>query len=291
MDSTPAFHIPRLSGPEEMVRNLDQLPSTPAILPRLLVLLKSDSASLDEVIDLIRVDPAITARTLQLGSSAYYNPQGHVCESVDEAVHRVGLNQVYKLVSYAATAQLLLRPLAAYQRSPEDTWRRSVSCALAADQLARNTDIDRSIAYTVGLLHGIGMVAIDHWRQRQRLALTFSSAGIPDETIESEKRLLGFDNAAVGAALLKQWDFPANIVDPVACQYDPRACPKDLFLACLLHVAKWLRDAAHIPEALPLPPYPDEWILQTVEVAPESLETRLYQVREAYAEAGKLLQA
>ena len=70
-----------------------------------------------------------------------------------------------------------------------------------------------------------------------------------------------------------------------------RACAKEPFLACLLHVAKWLRDAAHIPEALPLPPYPADWILETVEVAPESLETRLYQVREAYDEAGKLLQA
>ena len=107
--------------PAEIVRGLEQLPATPAILPRLLRLLDSDSASLDEVIDLIRVDLSITARILQMGSSAYYHSAAGPCENVSEAVNRVGFNQVYKLVSYAATAQLLMRPLAAYNIATNDT--------------------------------------------------------------------------------------------------------------------------------------------------------------------------
>src|SRR5471030_2401533 len=133
--SPSAAGLSRAPDPADLVRNLEQLPATAAVLPHLLRLLKSDSAALSEVIELIRVNSAITARTLQMGSSAYYNHRGTPCESVADAVHRVGFNEVYKLVSYAATAQLLMRPLAPYALQPEDTWKRSVSCALAAEQL------------------------------------------------------------------------------------------------------------------------------------------------------------
>jgi putative nucleotidyltransferase with HDIG domain len=269
---------------------MEQLPATPALLPRLLKLLKSDSASLGEVIELIKVEPSITAHMLQMGGSPYYRGKGARCENVEEAVNRVGFNEVYKFVSYAATAQLLMRPLESYGLTTVDTWRHSVSCALAAEHLADHTGVDRSIAYTAGLFHGVGMVAIDSWRHRQKMSFQFESTGLPEETTGSEKRALGFTHATVGAALLKHWEFPESIVEPVAWQYEPHESRTEPLLTCLLHVAKWLRDAAHIPEELPLPPNPDDWILETLGIASQSLETRLYQVREAFSEASKLLE-
>jgi HD-like signal output (HDOD) protein len=282
--------IAGLFDPNEVVRDLEQLPATPALLPRLLRLLESDSASLDEVIELIRVDLSITARILQMGSSAYYRTSGGPCENVAQAVNRVGFNQVYKLVSYAATAQLLMRPLGAYGIGTHDTWRLAVSCALAAEQLADHIGVNRSLAYTAGLLHGCGMIAIDTWRQQQRVELHFTSVGLPAETTASERAALGFTNADVGAALLRHWEFPPSIVEPVCWQYEPDLCREEPLMACLLHVAKWLRDASHLSDDLPLPPAPDRWILETLRIAPESLETRLYQVRAAFLEASKLLE-
>ncbi len=290
MHSAPVQAFPGPLSPEDMVRELEQLPATPAVLPRLLGLLKSDSASLGEVIDLIRVEPSITARMIQMGSSAYYKHHGDRCENVEEAVNRVGFNQVYKFVSYAATAHLLMHPLDSYGLTAEDNWRLSVSCALAADQLADHVGVDRSIAYTAGLFHGVGMVAIDTWRHRQRVNFHFDSTGLPDETTDSERQALGFTHASVGAALLKHWDFPAGIVEPVCWQYQPHESREEPLLTCLLYVAKWLRDAAHIPDELPLPPAPDDWILETLQIAPQGLETRLYQVRDAFHDTGKLLQ-
>ncbi len=290
MNSNPVQIPAVIPGPDDLVRDLEQLPATAAILPRLLKLLESDSASIGEVIELIRVDQAITARTLQMGGSAYYSGKAGPCENVEDAVNRVGFNQVYKLVSYAATAQLLMRPLGAYGLEPADTWRQSVACALAAEQLATHTGVNHSVAYTAGLLHNVGMIAIDTWRQQQWPDLRFTSEGIPRETTASETQLLGYTNASVGAALLTLWEFPPDIVEPVGCQYDPSQSRQQQVLACLLHVAKWLRDAAFIPVELPLPPTPESWILETLKVAPESLETRLYEVRDAFEALGKLLE-
>jgi HD-like signal output (HDOD) protein len=282
--------LARPLDPDALVRVLEHLPATAAVLPHLLRLLRSDRASLQEVIELIRVDSAITARCLQMANSSYYNARGAACESVGEAVHRVGFNEVYKLVSYAATAQLLMRPLAPYHLQPAETWQRSVSCALAAEQLADHAGVNRNLAYTAGLLHGVGMIAIDAWMQRESIDLHFDTDELPNETVASESRMLGLTNAEVGAALLRMWEFPSAIVDPVRWQYDPAKSREAPLLACLIHVAKWLRDAAHIPEDQPLPTEPAKWILETLNLTSGDLEIRLYQVRDAFQAAARLLE-
>jgi HD-like signal output (HDOD) protein len=285
VETTPAAAL----TPDDLVRDLKQLPSTPCVLPRLAKLLKSDSASIGDVIELIRVDTAITARTIQIGSSIYYSPHGDPCENVEEAVNRVGFNEVYKLVSYAATAQLLLRPLASYGLDTNDTWRISVTCALAAEQLASHVGVDRSLAYTVGLLHTAGLIALDAWRQLSPPVRPFLSKGLPKETIESEIREFGFHNATVAGALLHLWEFPSSIVDPISWQYEPQSAKAEPTMACLLHVAKWLRDAVHISDDQPAPPEPDEWILHTLRLSSRDLEVSIYTVRAAFLEVSKLL--
>lgn len=285
----PTVEFP--SSPEQFVSGLEQLPSVPIVLSRLMNLLESESASVGDVIDLILIDSAITARVLQIGGSAFYNLNGYPCETVEEAVNRVGFNQVHRLVSFAAASHLLLRPLDTYNLTVDDALRRSVSCAVAAEMLAEHTGLNRGIAYTVGLLHGIGMIAIDVWAKHERTSLGFQSAGLPTETTEAEMRTLGFNNAAVGGSLLKLWEFPPSFVEPVTCQYEPRLAKDEPVLACLLYVAKWLRDAAHLPEEDALPPLPAAWIMNTLQVTPDSLEVRLYQVREAYFQAARMLQA
>jgi HD-like signal output (HDOD) protein len=284
--STPLFGS---LAPDDLVRELKQLPSSPNVLPRLAKMLKGDSASIGEVIELIRVDSAITARTLQIGSSAYYSPHGTPCENVEEAVGRVGFDEIYKLVSYAATAQLLMRQLDAYNLKPDDTWRLSVTCALAAEDLAHHAGVDPSLAYTVGLLHGIGLIAIDAWGQARPASLRFDSDGLPNEMADGETRVFGFTNAAVAAALLRLWEFPTSIIDPICCQYEPREAKDEPLMACLLHVAKWLRDASHLADDLPLPREPEAWIMDTMDLTSRDLELRLYTVRSAFLKVSNLL--
>ena len=286
---TPIIADP--AGPDDFVRALEALPAVPIVLTRLMRLLESECSTTSDVIDLIMIDSGIAARVLRIGSSAYYaTPEGR-CETVEEAVKRIGFIQVQKVVSFVAASDLLLRPLVAYGLTPEDAFRRSVTCALAADHLADHVGVNRGIAYTAGLLHGLGLIAVDLWTRSFRPELRFESDGLPNETSEAERRALGFSNAAVGGALLKLWDFPVSLVEPVACQYDPRAAKEEPLLACLLHVAKWLRDAAHLPDEAPLPPLPAPAILDTLRLIPSALEIGLYQVRAAYHETARVLQA
>lgn len=256
--------------PEEVVREVRNLPSAPRVLPRLKQLLSDGNSAMHEIVALVRLDPGIAARVLQVANSAYFS-KGVRCVTVDEAVHRVGYDQVYELVSYAVASQVLVRPLDAYAVEADELWKMSVACALAAEALAERSGQDRNIAYTIGLLHCVGMVAIDEWSSRRPEPLSFTSQGFPREAAASERAQLGFTQADAGAALLTAWEFPAAMSEPVRWQYTPRASASQMPMACLLHAAKWLRSTVCAPNPAARPPLPDVVYLQPLALTPGAL--------------------
>lgn len=232
---------------DEVVRSVENLPSAPRVLPRLKQLLCDGNTAMSDVVEMIRLDPGIAARVLQFGNSAYFS-HGLRCYTVDEAVNRVGYDQIYELVATAVASQVLVRPLASYNLDADDLWANSIACALAAESIAEQVEADRNIAYTVGLLHSIGMVALDEWTTSHQPHLRFTSQGLPLEACEAERAALGFHQAEAGAALLRAWAFPQVMSEPVRWQYLPTGTAAHFPLAALLHTAKWLRTTALHPQ-------------------------------------------
>jgi HD-like signal output (HDOD) protein len=227
-------------SPERIVREVKHLPSAPKMLPRLKKLLHEGNSPTHEIVDLIRLDAALAARVLQVSNSAYYN-KGLRCQTVDEAVNRLGYNLIYELVSYAVASQVLVRPLEVYSVDADQMWHQSVACALAAERLALITGEDGSVAYTVGLLHRIGMVVINEWAMREQPKMRLVSDGFPGEFIRSERATLGCTQADVGAERLRTWEFAADTTVPVQWQYAPRSTDPSTRMTSLLFAARWVR--------------------------------------------------
>jgi len=287
MSSFPPF--PANEGaltPDEVVRQLLELPSAPRVLPRLKRLLSDGNSSIRDVVEMIRLDPGIAARVLRMGNSIYYS-QGLRCYTVDEAMNRVGYDHVYELVANAVASQVLVRPLEVYGMDPDDLWRQSVACGLAAETLARQLNLDVDVAYTVGLLYGVGLVAIDEWAFRQKLPWRFAPGPLPLETCHTERAVLGFHNAEAGAALLRLWEFPAVMTEPVRWQYLPRGTAAHLPLAAALHVAKWVR--AEICGA-PGTPRPEATLLRSMNLSNPGLDRLVAEVRTRFESVSSLLE-
>jgi HD-like signal output (HDOD) protein len=277
----------RLPTADEMVRDLRHLPSAPKLLPRLKRLLTDANSSMGEIVTLIRLDPGIAARVLQVGNSAYYS-QGVRCFTIDEAVNRVGYDQVYDLVSYSVASQVLVRPLTTYGIDADDLWKMSVACALSAELLAERTGQDRDAAYTAGLLHGIGMVVIDDWALRNQPQLRLQTTGFPLEAVKDERAVLGFTQADAGAALLRLWEFPNSMCEPVQWQYAPRSSAAHTRMACLLHCAKWLRNQVCLSASER--PQPAEFVMQMVPLRPNELLQLVEQVDHRLAQVSSLVE-
>ena len=286
--STAAASPSTALTPDLVVRELQHLPSAPKILPLLKRLLSNGNSAMHEIVALIRLDPGIAARVLQTANSAYYS-KGVRCFNVDEAVNRVGYDQIYELVTHAVASQVLVRPLKAYGLEPDELWRSSVACALAADLLAASVGEERDIAYTVGLLHCVGLLAVDEWVLRNHPDCRLINHGYPREACEHERALLGFTQAEAGASLLRHWDFPLAMSEPVRWQYFPRSTAGHQRMACLLHAAKWVRSMTLLRPGTPSPSPPTAWLLEPLRLNLPQLERCTGEVEEQLSAVGRLL--
>lgn len=119
------------------------------------------------------------------------------------------------MLGATAASAVVVQSLSADGLDDKTMWRESVACALAAERIALITGDDCNVAYTVGLLHRIGIVVINKWALRQQPQLRLLGQEFPGEFIRSERATLGCTQADVGAALLRDWDFSPDMTEPV----------------------------------------------------------------------------
>ncbi|MBP7141278.1 MAG: HDOD domain-containing protein [Opitutaceae bacterium] len=289
VSNTPAAPQVAAVTAERIVQETKDIPSAPRVLPRLKDLLGDGNSSVSDVVAMIRIEPSIAARVLQVSNSAYYSKGSARCTSVGEGIGRVGFDQVYAMVMHAVTSQVLLRPLVTYQLEPDDLWRRSVTCGMAAELLADQCGQDRETAYTLGLLHGIGMIAVDSWALINNPSLVMTPKAFPKEYTQSERALMGFTHADVGGILLKRWDFPADVVSAIRYQYSPPAAGTGASLATVIYAAKWLCDATWPTEGTVVPP-PDELWLKRIKLDLKRLGKVSEDLKSREMELNQLLQ-
>jgi HD-like signal output (HDOD) protein len=137
-----------------------------------------------------------------------------------------------------------------------------VACALAAAGLAERCDVDRSEAYTAGLMHGIGLLVIDRHAIRSKSTRVLESAGYPLDFAPAERAWLGFSHAEAGAALLEMWGFSEAVSTAVRFQLQPGAASSHRKLSMILATARWARSLFCVPEEtipeLPAGPWLEE---------------------------------
>lgn len=201
---------------QQLLTRVDVLPLSPALLPKLLPALSDVDTNFDEVVQIIALDPALTAKLLQICNSAFFGMENPV-SSVAEAVNQVGYQSVYLLVAMINGSNSFPTP------SPPGVdaarlWRHSVSTAFNAKFVAESAGVDANLLFTAGLLHDIGKVILGQLEPIQMAGtqrVPYSAA-----IAEKEQTLFHCSHAEVGATLLAGWKLPAPIVAAVRGHHD-----------------------------------------------------------------------
>jgi hypothetical protein len=118
--------------------------------------------------------------------------------------------------------------------------------------------------------------------------LKFVHASFPREAVESERTALGFTQAETGAALMRLWEFPETMTDPVRWQYSPRASVGETAMASLLYAAKWLRSSVCYGGGMPAPEVAN---LQPLGLGVAALQAMVPELRRKLAEVSSQLDA
>lgn len=206
---------------DDLLRGDVDLASPPEIFARLRKLLDEPDSTTNMLAEVIEQDPGISARVLKLANSAFF-ALPHQVQNIAEAVSLIGIREVQGIV-------LATEVIQRFDNIPEDLvdmysyWRNSLRCAVLARELGNllpGSHKGESL-FLAGLLHDIGhLVIYTRIPELGRKALLeHRHRGIPLHKAEQE--VMGFDYAAVGATLAKQWELPQIFCDVLENHIDP----------------------------------------------------------------------
>jgi putative nucleotidyltransferase with HDIG domain len=204
----------------EMLDAIRALPPMPAAALRVVQVAQDPRSSASELALVVSADPALSARILKVANSASYRRSREV-GSVQEALVVLGFVQTRNIaVCTAITHAYGTDCLHALFRT-DAFWRHSLAVAFRASFLARRLpQLDTAMAFTAGVLHNIGRLAMFHADRAgvdQAIALAMRT-GRPLEDIEQET--LGYDHAELGGMLAEKWRLPAPMCQAISQHHD-----------------------------------------------------------------------
>lgn len=218
-----------------------RLPPFPQVAIRVLQLANSDAVQLHQLSDLISSDPAFASEVLSIANSLLYAPR-FPSNSILQAIAILGINNLQGLCLTVGARAYLGKSLSL--PAMRTIWRHDLACGLIAEQLAAAGFMDKDTAYTCGMLHDIGRLALAAVRPSEYAVLLGAHSGTPQSVRKAEEELFGMDHCEVGRRLISDWKLPADFEAVVADHHQPR--PKDSAwgMAELINVSCRMADTA-----------------------------------------------
>ena len=220
---------------KKIFSKIDELPTLPEVLPRLLDLMESEKSDASDVAQAISHDPALTSKVLKVANSAYYGFSQEIC-SLDRAVPLLGLNMVRSLaLSIGVMSSLPGGDRNAPHLSHENLWIHSLAVATAVQELAKRTGESNEHLFVMGLLHDMGEIVLDQFfNQEFGLALEAVKNGKDVSLYMAERNIIGMDHGEIGNMVLRRWKFPDAITGPISVHHQTEIPdgihPKDVAL-------------------------------------------------------------
>ncbi len=225
----------------ELLARQFNLPSIPKVVALLLVELDRHEVDLRRINQLISTDVALTTRLLRLANSDFFKLGGKI-HSVSEALALLNLTLVRSMAQEAAqSASLKAVPGIQMQRF----WDYSRDVARVSRALAGVVKQNQQAAFTCGMIHGFGELAMHLAMPEASALLTERCEPLDLRRASAERSTLGFCYASVSAGFARLWHFPQPMVDALEHQYAPFENNVYEPMAGVIHLASWRARGKH----------------------------------------------
>jgi putative nucleotidyltransferase with HDIG domain len=264
----------------ELLKKVDALPASPALLPKLAHALRDiNNTNVHELVDIIMFDSSLTAKLLQIANSAYFGNTTPLT-NVGDAISQVGYDAVF-LLAASITGEGCLRLAPGTGLDAVLLWKHSVTTAFGAKHVAQAAGLDGNFLFTAGLLHDLGKVVFAGTYGKDYVRMFDPDKRNSLSLIEWERAQYGCDHAEVGAALLERWKIPAAIVAAVRFHHRPSAAGENAPLAACICLGDILSRTLEQPSFALDPANPDlQPALQLVNLTVANLDDQWNRIRQ-----------
>lgn len=212
------------------------IPSVPLVLTRILQILSEDTSSAKKLEDLIRHDPALSARILRLANSAFYSFRYDV-KTISHAIALLGLKVVKSLAIGVSIFQSFTQGMKKEATLINGLWVHSFGTALLSQEIWTRCGDQKEaeFAFLCGLLHDLGKVLFFKNNPARYAEMYVAKKGEHGPDISAlELESFDIDHATAGAILAKQWALPPDLALVIRLHHAPLTSEKPLVAAVSL---------------------------------------------------------
>lgn len=225
----------------EKVRRCPRLPSLRSIEAALTDLLNADNRFTNQISDVIRRDPSLSARLLRLVNSVYYGLTSSV-NSIEEAVFYLGVKQIRQLAVVTPVIEDFHK-LAGNTLFPwREFWQHCIAVAILTREITTSvTQREDDADYVAGLVHDVGRIVMaSAFPQHFSAIYSDNDPELGEDILERERRILGVDHTELGAIYLAQHQLPGVLAEVARFHHQPENCTQAPELTSAVHIADCL---------------------------------------------------
>ncbi len=225
---------------KQLFEQIQKLPQVPEVVKLLIQQLNDPNIELSDVAANVSKDQVISLKVLKVVNSAAFGIPRKIA-SIDQAVVLIGMGKLKSLV----IASGIVGAVPAIENfDVKQFWLRSFDTANFAKYLADAAGEEADIAFTAGLISGLGNILIQMGpvKERQEMEKRISK-GL--DQLSCEKKVYGFSNNDVCAELCRRWKFSDDLITPVEQCGEPLQFDPISKLACIIALSRYLSDSKH----------------------------------------------
>ena len=208
---------------KDIAEKVGSLPPLPDTAIKLMNVVNDPHSSVEDLVEAIRYDQAITGEVLRVCNSAYFGLARRV-SSLNDAMLCLGTLKVMQLVMAIHANSLMASEQRGYGLAAGDLWKHSVGVAIASGALAQKMKLPQAgQAFTAGLLHDIGKVVLNEYVAEQFAEILERVNTQKQSFIEAEQDVLGFNHQDIGGEIAERWQLPEPITRCIRHHHDPSA--------------------------------------------------------------------
>jgi len=207
---------------DKIVQALSKETSVPAFqatTQRLLQIVTQPEIHIEQVAEIVKLDPGIASKLVKIASSPVYSQKE--ITSIQDALIIIGMEEVRKL-----TTAILVINRFAHLRIKVDWnlfWLHSVLTARLTEQFAAAYRPTTGMEYLAGLLHDIGKLYMEHHFPKEFELVILLSAIANHGMYDAEKQLMDINHAEVSALLCKEWHLHHEILRSIEFHHEPES--------------------------------------------------------------------
>ena len=228
----------------ERINQCPKLASLKSINETLSDLLDSEDSFVSQIAEVIRLDPSLTTRVLDLVNSIFFGSKDNPrISGVEEASIFLGLNRIKELLSATPVIEEITELGKNVSTFPWiNFWKHSIGTAILTREVLSLAEkkYEDETDYVAGLLHNLGklILAITFPDLFQKLCKESFRDSL--HAIEIEKQIIGWDHAKIGAYYLWNHHISDEVVEAVHWHNNPGESKENNELASAIQVADLL---------------------------------------------------